>query len=204
MVTLNGWTLPWRVPGRQGVPPGGRAGGAGDGAGLEAHLWGYNGQSPGPTIEVVEGDQVRIFVTNRLPEHTSIHWHGQRLPSGMDGVSGLTQPRRSGRSQTFVYEFTAREKPAPSCTTPADEMTQMAMGMMGSWVTRPKGPHPMIAEVDRDFVFLLNAYDIEPGSYTPRIMTMLDQPVELEQPGLPGDRCIERPPATGCGCASAT
>ena len=36
--------------------------------GMKAHLWGYNGQSPGPTIEVVEGDRVRIFVTNRLPE----------------------------------------------------------------------------------------------------------------------------------------
>jgi manganese oxidase len=53
-------------------------------------------------------------------------------------------------------------------------MTQMAMGMMGFWVTHPKGRHPLIADVDRDFVFLLSAYDIEPGSYTPRIMTMLD------------------------------
>ena len=50
--------------------------------GMKAHLWGYNGQSPGPTIEAVEGDRVRIFVTNRLPERTSIHWHGQRLPNG--------------------------------------------------------------------------------------------------------------------------
>jgi hypothetical protein len=56
----------------------------------------------------------------------------------------------------------------------ADEMTQMAMGMMGFWVTHPKAAHPLIAEVDRDFVFLLNAYDIEPGAYTPKIMTMLD------------------------------
>ncbi len=50
------------------------------------------GQSPGPTIEVVEGDRVRIVVTNKLPEHTSIRWHGQRLPNGMDGVTGLNQP----------------------------------------------------------------------------------------------------------------
>ena len=56
----------------------------------------------------------------------------------------------------------------------ADEMTQMAMGMMGFWVTHPKAKHPLIDEVDRDFCFLLNAYDIEPGSYTPKIMTMLD------------------------------
>jgi hypothetical protein len=56
----------------------------------------------------------------------------------------------------------------------ADEMTQMAMGMMGFWVTHPRAAHPLIDDVDRDFCFLLNAYDIEPGAYTPRTMTMLD------------------------------
>ena len=75
--------------------------------GMKAHLWGYNGQSPGPTIEVVEGDRVRMFVTNRLPEHTSIHWHGQRLPSGMDGVAGLSQPAIKP-GETYVYEFMAQ------------------------------------------------------------------------------------------------
>ena len=87
VVTLNGWSLPWRMnhgikefhlvaePVVRELAPG-----------MKANLWGYNGQSPGPTIEVVEGDRVRIFVTNKLPEHTSIHWHGQRLPNGMDGV----------------------------------------------------------------------------------------------------------------------
>ena len=73
--------------------------------GMIAHLWGYNGQSPGPTIEAVEGDKVRIFVTNRLPEHTTVHWHGLMLPNGMDGVGGLTQPHIDP-GKTFVYEFT--------------------------------------------------------------------------------------------------
>jgi manganese oxidase len=74
VVTLNGWSLPWRMrngwkefhlvaePVRRELAPG-----------MTANLWGYNGQSPGPTIECVEGDRVRIFVTNRLPEHTTIH-----------------------------------------------------------------------------------------------------------------------------------
>ena len=174
VVTLNGWTLPWRM--NQGVKefhlvaePVVRE----MAPGFKAHLWGYNGQSPGPTIEVVEGDRVRIFVTNRLPEHTSIHWHGQRLPNGMDGVTGLTQPGIAP-GKTFFYEFVARRPGTFMYHPHADEMTQMAMGMMGFWVTHPKGRHPLIDEVDRDFVFLLNAYDIDPGSYTPRIMTMLD------------------------------
>ncbi|MEO6747463.1 MAG: copper oxidase [Caldimonas sp.] len=174
VVTLNGWTLPWRMNGgvkefhlvaepvvREMAP------------GFKAHLWGYNGQSPGPTIEVVEGDRVRVFVTNKLPEHTSIHWHGQRLPNGMDGVSGLTQPAIQP-GKTFVYEFVAKRPGTFMYHPHADEMTQMAMGMMGFWVTHPRAKHPLIDEVDRDFVFLLNAYDIEPGAYTPKIMTMLD------------------------------
>ena len=77
VVTLNGWSLPFRMrngwkefhlvaePVERELAPG-----------MKARLWGYNGSSPGPTIEVVEGDFVRIFVTNRLPEHTTIHWHG--------------------------------------------------------------------------------------------------------------------------------
>jgi len=178
VVTLNGWTLPWRMnngvkefhlvaePVVREMAPG-----------FKAHLWGYNGQSPGPTIEVVEGDRVRLFVTNRLPEHTSIHWHGQRLPNGMDGVTGLTQPGIEP-GKTFVYEFVAKRPGTFMYHPHADEMVQMAMGMMGFWVTHPalaKGArHPLIDEVDRDFVFLLNAYDVDPGAYTPKIMTMLE------------------------------
>ncbi|WP_018989661.1 multicopper oxidase family protein [Aromatoleum toluclasticum] len=174
VVTLNGWTAPWRMrdgikefhlvaePVERELAPG-----------MTARLWGYNGQSPGPTIEVVEGDRVRIFVTNRLPEHTSIHWHGQRLPNGMDGVGGLTQPQIPP-GQTFVYEFVARRPGTFMYHPHADEMVQMAMGMMGMWITHPKDAHPLIRTVDRDFCFLLSSYDVEPGSSTPRVSTMLD------------------------------
>jgi FtsP/CotA-like multicopper oxidase with cupredoxin domain len=120
---------------------------------------------------VVEGDRVRIFVTNRLPEPTSVHWHGQRLPNGMDGVAGLNQPSIKP-GQTYVYEFAAQRAGTFMYHPHADETTQMAMGMMGFWVTHFKDPKLM--PVDRDYVFLLNAYDIGPGSYTPKISTMLD------------------------------
>ena len=178
VVTLNGWSCPWRMnagvkefhlvaePVVREIAPG-----------MQATLWGYNGQSPGPTIEVVEGDRVRIFVTNRLPEHTTVHWHGQRLPNGMDGVGGLTQPQIPV-GKTFVYEFVARRPGTFMYHPHADEMVQMAMGMMGFWVTHPKAQTrgtPLIAEVQRDFCFLLNAYDIDPGSTTPKPNTMLDQ-----------------------------
>ncbi|OYY22588.1 MAG: copper oxidase, partial [Thiotrichales bacterium 35-46-9] len=170
--TLNGWTIPWHnnqgvkechliaEPIVQEVAPG-----------MTANLWGYNGSSPGPTIECVEGDRLRIFVTNKLPEHTSIHWHGLILPNGMDGVSGLNQPSIKP-GETFVYEFVAINSGTFMYHPHADEMTQMAMGMMGLFIVHPKDPNLM--PVDRDYAFLLNAFDIDPGSYTPRINTMLD------------------------------
>jgi manganese oxidase len=88
-------------------------------------------------------------------------------------VTGLNQPGIEP-GKTFVYEFVARRPGTFMYHPHADEMVQMAMGMMGFWVTHPKTKHPLIDEVDRDFCFLLAAYDIDPGSYTPKIMTMLD------------------------------
>jgi hypothetical protein len=172
MVTLNGWSLPWRV--RDGVKefhlvaePVVRE----IAPGMKANLWGYNGTSPGPTIEAVEGDRVRIFVTNTLPEVTSIHWHGLLVPSGMDGVTGLTQPP-IGVGKTFLYEFVLQRSGTFMYHPHADEMVQMAMGMMGMFIVHPKDPRQL--KVDRDFGFILNAYDIEPGSATPKVNTMLD------------------------------
>jgi FtsP/CotA-like multicopper oxidase with cupredoxin domain len=105
VVTLNGWTLPWRMNGEWKefhlvAEPVTRE----IASGMTVNLWGYNGQTPGPTIEAVEGDKVRIFVTNKLPEHTTINWHGMLVPNGMDGVGGLTQPHIPA-GKTFVYEF---------------------------------------------------------------------------------------------------
>jgi FtsP/CotA-like multicopper oxidase with cupredoxin domain len=170
VATLNGWSLPWRMnngwkefhlvaePVRREIAPG-----------MTTHLWGYNGQSPGPTIECVEGDRVRIFVTNKLPEHTTIHWHGILLPNGMDGVGGLTQPHIA-RGKTFVYEFQMPKSGTFMYHPHADEMVQMAMGMMGSLVVHPRDPRFM--PVDRDFAFVMAAYDVDPGAYTPRVAEM--------------------------------
>ena len=172
VVTLNGWTLPWRMnedwkefhlvaePVVRELAPG-----------MKAHLWGYNGQSPGPTIEAVEGDKMRIFVTNKLPEHTTVHWHGMLVPSGMDGVGGLTQPHIQP-GKTFVYEFQLTKSGTFMYHPHSDEMVQMAMGMMGMFVVHPRNPKFM--RVDRDFVFMLGSYRIDPGSYLPKVAEMLD------------------------------
>jgi hypothetical protein len=110
-------------------------------------------------------------VTNKLPEVTSVHWHGVLLPSGMDGVTGLTQPPIAV-GKTFMYEFVLQRSGTFMYHPHADEMVQMAMGMMGLFIVHPKDPKQF--KVDRDFGFILNAYDIEPGSATPKVNTMLD------------------------------
>ena len=172
VVTLNGWTLPWRM--NRGwkefhllAEPVVRE----MAEGMNAHLWGYNGQSPGPTIECVEGDKVRIFVTNKLREHTTVHWHGILVPNGMDGVGGLTQPQIPP-GKTFVYEFQMTKSGTFMYHPHADEMIQIAMGMYGSLVVHPMNPGQH--RVDRDFIFIMTAYDIDPGSYTPRVNTMTE------------------------------
>ena len=138
--------------------------------GMIVNCWGYNGMTPGPTIEAVEGDRVRILVTNRLPEHTTIHWHGIVLPNGMDGVGGLTQPHiKSG--ETFVYEFTLRQHGTYMYHPHADETVQMAMGMMGFLVIHPQR---RAQPIDRDFAVFLAEWYVEPGSFTPNPNIMTD------------------------------
>ncbi|MGQ0835011.1 MAG: multicopper oxidase family protein [Gammaproteobacteria bacterium] len=163
--TLNGWTLPYRM--KNGIKefhlvaeelehefaPG-----------CKAKVWGYNGTTPGPTIEAVEGDRIRLLVTNRLGEHTTMHWHGLVLPSGMDGIGGLTQPHIMP-GETYAYEFTLRQHGTHMYHPHADEMVQMALGMMGLFIIHPRGGE--VVPVERDYCFLLHNWGLHPGTYRP-------------------------------------
>jgi FtsP/CotA-like multicopper oxidase with cupredoxin domain len=166
VVTPNGTTLPWKVV---------------DGTkiyhlrvaevdhefapGLRAKCWGYNGRVHGPTIEAVEGDHVRVYVTNGLKAPTTVHWHGVFLPNGMDGIGGLTQ-RAIRPGETFKYEWTWQQHGTFMYHSHHDEMTQMAMGLLGMIVVHPRKPSADY-RVDRDFVLMLSEWKIEPGSSRP-------------------------------------
>ena len=139
--------------------------------GLRARCWGFNGQVHGPTIEAVEGDNVRIYVTNKLPESTSIHWHGLLVPSGMDGVAGLSQ-KNIGPGETYKYEFKLRQHGTYMYHSHSDDMTQIALGMMGMFVIHPRtltGPRP-----DRDFVLTSSEWRIDVGTKRPNPIEMTD------------------------------
>ncbi len=139
--------------------------------GLRCRVWGYNGSTPGPTIEVTEGDRVRIYVTNRLPEPTTVHWHGIVLPNGMDGVSALNQaPIPPG--ETWVYEFELRYPGTFMYHSHYDEMTQIALGCVGMFVVHPlraRGP-----TVDRDFALLTHEWTVDVGTSRPDASAMND------------------------------
>ena len=139
--------------------------------GFTVNCWGYNGMTPGPTIEAFEGDRVRIYVTNKLPEGTSIHWHGFIVPNGMDGVTGLTQPKIAP-GETFAYEFTLKQTGTLMYHPHFDEMTQIALGMHGFFVIHPRDA--AVRRVDRDFAIFLNEWFIKPGTATPDPTVMLD------------------------------
>ena len=163
--TLNGWTLPHVM--KSGVKEFHLVAEEVDhefAPGSRAKCWGYNGTTPGPTIEAVEGDRVRILVTNHLGEPTSVHWHGLYLPSGMDGVSGLSQPHIAP-GETYAYEFTLKQHGTHMYHPHADEMVQMGLGMMGLFIIHPKDGEPH--KIDRDYAFLLHNWALHPGTSRP-------------------------------------
>jgi FtsP/CotA-like multicopper oxidase with cupredoxin domain len=131
--------------------------------GLKVFCWGYNGRVHGPLIEAVEFDRVRIYVTNRLPAPTTVHWHGILLPNGMDGVGGLTQ-KAIAPGETFMYEFTLHQTGTGMYHSHHDEMTQIALGMTGMFIIHPRRQR---RRVDRDFAILLHEWRINPGAKRP-------------------------------------
>lgn len=104
--------------------------------------WAYNGIVPGPQIRVRNGERVRIRFTNRLPDATTVHWHGIDVPNSQDGVPGVTQ-RAIAPGASYTYEFTARPAGDPRGSgtflyhSHADEDRQMAAGLAGAFIIDP-------------------------------------------------------------------
>jgi manganese oxidase len=130
-------------------------------------VWGYNGTSPGPTIQITQGDRVRIIVDNHLPEPTSMHWHGFEIPTSMDGGPGISQdPIEPGGR--FVYEFTLHQE--GTYFYHSHMAMQEMLGMLGAFIMHPKtAPEP---RVDKDFVILLQEYAVLPNNTVPNTMNM--------------------------------
>ena len=131
------------------------------------NLWGYNGSAPGPTIEVFEGDRIRILFENRLPEPTTVHWHGLEVPIEMDGVPNISQPEVEPGGR-FTYEFRLHQH--GTFFYHSHGAMQEMMGMLGMFVIHPRTAYA--PPVDKDFAIVLQEYAVLPNNSTPNSLSM--------------------------------
>jgi hypothetical protein len=130
-------------------------------------VWGYNGSMPGPTLEAVEGDRLRIVLHNDLPEPTTLHCHGIELPNRYDGVHGLTQePVMPGAS--FTYEFRLHQ--SGTFIYHSHGPMQEGMGMAGLFIVHPGSAYQ--PAVDHDFALMIQEWAILPLSTIPNTTSM--------------------------------
>ena len=130
-------------------------------------VWGFNGSAPGPTIQVTQGDKVRVIFKNELPESSSLHWHGFEDTIGNDGMPGISQePVRPGG--TFVYNFVIKQE--GTYFYHSHMAMQELAGMLGAFIMHPRIPYRPHCE--KDFVIHLQEYAVLPNSTTPNTMMM--------------------------------
>ena len=130
-------------------------------------LWGFNGSAPGPTIQVNQGDHVRVIFDNHLPEATSIHWHGFEDQVRYDGQPGISQqPVRPGGR--FIYEFQIHQ--SGTFFYHSHMSMQQMIGMLGGFIMHPA--QPWQPAVDHDFLIHLQEYAVLPSNTIPNSMSM--------------------------------
>ena len=129
--------------------------------------WGFTGSAPGPTIQVNQGDHVRVVFENRLPEPTSMHCHGFEDTIQNDGMPGISQPpvKPGGR---FVYEFDIHQ--AGTFFYHSHMAMQEMAGMLGAFIMHPAKPYQ--PHCDKDFLIHLQEYAVLPNSTVPNTMNM--------------------------------
>ncbi|MGB2592819.1 MAG: copper oxidase [Candidatus Acidiferrum sp.] len=131
------------------------------------NAWGYNGSLPGPTIQVQQGDRVRILFENKLPEATSIHWHGLEVPIEQDGVPWISQ-KPVAPGEKYVYEFTVHQE--GTFFYHSHGAMQEMMGMIGLFIAHPERSYKPRA--DHDFGLVLQEWAVLPDNLVPNTAAM--------------------------------
>ncbi len=101
--------------------------------GTTTAAWTYNGTVPGPMIRAQLGDRVIVHFKNSLPEATTMHWHGLRVPNDMDGAPGVTQPPVESGGE-FRYEFELRDAGTYWYHPHLDSAAQVGRGLYGAFI----------------------------------------------------------------------
>jgi len=113
--------------------------------GRKLKVWAYNGQVPGPTLRVRLGETLRVNFRNALPQETTVHWHGVRVPNGMDGVPNLTQPAVPPGG-SFTYEYTPKDAGTFWYHPHVRASEQVERGLYGMLVVEDAEPPPYTAD----------------------------------------------------------
>ena len=128
---------------------------------VSVDAYAFNGQVPGPTLRFRQGDRIRINVTNRLPETTTVHWHGLILPNVMDGPANVTQePIRNG--QAYRYEFTALQSGSYLYHSHDHVDRQQALGLYGALIIDPASPADEV-KADHEYTIQLQEWLVRNG-----------------------------------------
>jgi FtsP/CotA-like multicopper oxidase with cupredoxin domain len=125
----------------------------------DTDVWAFNGRVPGPEIRVRQGARVRIRVENRLPEETTVHWHGIRVPNAMDGVPHLTQ-KPIAPGETFDYEFACPDAGTYWYHPHQRSHEQVGRGLSGAFIVEEAVP----VAVDRDVTWVLDDWRLLPDA----------------------------------------
>ena len=125
-------------------------------SGRERTAMAINGSIPGPLLRWREGDIVTLRVRNRLPQDTSIHWHGIVLPANMDGVPGFSF---AGIAPGGLYEYRFEVKQSGTYWYHSHSAFQEQLGVYGPLIIDPREPEPFA--YDRDYVVMLSDWTDE-------------------------------------------
>ena len=123
----------------------------------QTDVWAYNGGVPGPVLRVRQGERLRVDVVNDLPEETTVHWHGLRLPNAMDGVPHLTQPPIAAGGGRFTYEFACPDAGTFWYHPHLRGNVQVEMGLAGALIVE----EPERLAVDRDALWVLDDWRMQ-------------------------------------------
>lgn len=124
--------------------------------------WTYNGTVPGPLLEMTRGDRLIVHFTNDLPEPTTIHWHGVRVPAEMDGMPGHSQDEVPPGG-TFDYDFVVPDAGLFWYHPHENAAAQVGFGMYGAiWVhPAPGDEEPDQGELGDELVLVLSDISID-------------------------------------------
>ena len=139
--------------------------------GVQTEVWSYNGTVPGPQIRVPFGNMLRINFENQLPQETTIHFHGIRVPNAFDGVPGVTQPPVPPGG-TFTYEFTPKDSGTYWYHPHVNASEQVERGLYGTIVVEDPAVGPRYTD---DMVWVIDDWLLtEAGQVYSRFVTQRD------------------------------